>query len=385
MNFLNNQDLKNFVNNLASSGIEVRFVGGCVRDHLLDKQPNDIDLCTPALPKVVQSVCESLGYRTIPTGIEHGTVTVLLNDSLKVEVTTLRIDNDCDGRHANVEFTDSWEHDAERRDFTINAMSMDINGHLYDYFEGKQDLEDGVIRFVGDSNKRIQEDYLRILRFFRFAVNFGFELDQNGINACAKNIEGLKNISGERIQSEMFKLFSTSEYIYEDILFRMEEIGVFKNIDAECFTNLDDICRYNRNYQDSVGVISRIISGSPEKLIERWKLSNFDANKIRYLVKDNTSYYGNLKQLKIDIVNGIPLDYVIQKAINVYCMKDEIEELAIFHFNLPIFPVSGDDLISRFGCKQGKELGLILKALHYIWIEKDFLPSKEDLLKYITD
>ena len=172
---------------LTADGVPARFVGGCVRDALLGgttDQGVDLDVATPLLPEEVIERLEAAEIKAIPTGLKHGTVTALV-EGQPYEITTLRKDVACDGRHADVQFTDDFELDARRRDFTINAMSTDRRGQLFDYFGGWEDLKAGRIRFVGDADERVREDYLRILRFFRFYARYGRPpADQEALEAC---------------------------------------------------------------------------------------------------------------------------------------------------------------------------------------------------------
>lgn len=206
---------------------EIRLVGGCVRDLVLGVQPKDWDMCTPSTPDQVTKVLEDAGYKPFDLSNGHGTVSVIIWGDT-IEITTLRIDAETDGRHATVEFTTDWKKDAERRDFTWNAMSMDETGQVFDYFGGQDDLSKNIIRFVGDANKRIQEDYLRILRFFRFAARFEMEWKLNETKAILDNSRGLKKVSGERIWMEMQKILSDKNGEY--IMYVMDHLGVLDEI-----------------------------------------------------------------------------------------------------------------------------------------------------------
>jgi tRNA nucleotidyltransferase (CCA-adding enzyme) len=184
------------------NGEEVRCIGGSVRDSVMGKQPKDWDMATPAAPERTMKLLESLG-RPYDLSNGHGTVSIVL-DGETYEITTLRVDAETDGRHAKVQFVTDWELDSARRDFTFNAMSMDpLTGRLFDYFRGEDDIQDKKIRFVGVTVDRIREDYLRILRFFRFAGRFGFQIDFNDIQAITLNMRGLDKVSGERIWMEV--------------------------------------------------------------------------------------------------------------------------------------------------------------------------------------
>ena len=203
-------DLLQIESIFRKNGYGFRLVGGVVRDLLLEKTPKDVDIATECTPAAMMELFESHNIRYIPTGLEHGTVTVHINDN-DYEVTTLRIDRVTDGRHAEVEFTKDWREDAERRDLTINAMSLDLQGNLYDYFEGQKHLAEKKIIFVGDARKRICEDFLRILRYFRFygrIVPYPDQHDLATLDTIRETAEGLIQISVERVWMEMAKILT---------------------------------------------------------------------------------------------------------------------------------------------------------------------------------
>ncbi|MDP2696584.1 CCA tRNA nucleotidyltransferase [Thalassospira sp.] len=193
---------------LAAHGGKARFVGGIVRDALLKRPLQDVDIACDLMPGDTVTALEKDGIRVIPTGLKHGTVTAM-TEHHSYEITTLRIDVNSDGRHADVAFTDNWLADAKRRDFTFNALYCDMDGTLYDPFDGETDLRVGRVRFIGVAEDRIAEDYLRIMRFFRFHAFYGRPpLDPIGAEACRKGVAGLRDISVERIRDELFKLLS---------------------------------------------------------------------------------------------------------------------------------------------------------------------------------
>ena len=197
---------------LAASEGQTRYVGGAVRDDLLDLPVNDVDLATRLQPNDVVSRLEAAKIKAVPTGIDHGTVTAV-SDGHPFEITTLRRDVSTDGRRATVAFTDDWKEDAARRDFTINALSADpMTGEIFDYFGGLTDLANRHIRFIGDPLMRIAEDHLRILRFFRFHARFGRgEPDQAALDACAARANDLMALSRERIADELLKLLAVED------------------------------------------------------------------------------------------------------------------------------------------------------------------------------
>ena len=196
------QNAKKLLTVLEDAGFESRLVGGGVRDHLLNLTPQDYDIATTALPKKVMAILSKKKIKSVPTGIDHGTITAIINQQA-IEITTLRHDVKTDGRHAQVLFGVSFKEDALRRDFTINAMSEDKDGNIYDYFDGKKDLKDKKLRFVGNAKTRIKEDYLRILRFFRFQARFNFDTDEKTHKALGELKDGLKKISTERVAKEI--------------------------------------------------------------------------------------------------------------------------------------------------------------------------------------
>lgn len=226
--WLSEPDTVAVVSALTAEGEDVRFVGGCVRDTLARRPVGDIDIATPDRPDKVIELLNASAIRAVPTGIDHGTVSAI-TDTRTFEITTLRSDVETDGRHAKVVFTDDWVEDAKRRDFTINAMSATPDGDVFDPFEGIGDLAHGRIRFVGLAHERVEEDYLRILRFFRFYGSFGRPpIDTDALAACRIGAEGLKGLSGERIRDELFKILVVPEPA--DIVIRMRGEGVLERI-----------------------------------------------------------------------------------------------------------------------------------------------------------
>ncbi|MGE3529012.1 MAG: CCA tRNA nucleotidyltransferase, partial [Methyloceanibacter sp.] len=196
---------------LAGPGIETRAVGGAVRNTLLGLPVKEVDLATTALPQQVMTLAAGAGLKAVPTGIEHGTVTIIAG-GVSFEVTTLRRDVETFGRHATVAFTDNWEEDARRRDFTLNALYAASDGTLFDPIGGYDDVLSGRVRFIGAAEERIKEDYLRILRFFRFNAYYGKgPLDADGLRACVRLRGGMAQLSAERIAGEMRRILEAPE------------------------------------------------------------------------------------------------------------------------------------------------------------------------------
>jgi tRNA nucleotidyltransferase (CCA-adding enzyme) len=238
---------------LASRGYRTLAAGGFVRDFLMKLPPKDIDLATESLPESTLQILNEYNIKTIATGLKHGTITAVL-DNTNYEITTLRIDKNCKGREAEVEFIKSFEEDAKRRDLTINALFMDLETQeIMDYVGGLKDIENNILRFVGDPRKRIQEDYLRILRFYRFAARYGYTLDEDSIKACREYIPFLRYISYERIRDEILKLLTETYvldiwechkeiifYVFPELIptFKFEQNNKYQNYDVYLHTGL---------------------------------------------------------------------------------------------------------------------------------------------------
>ena len=209
---------------LGAAGIAARFVGGCVRNAVFDRPIQDLDLAVDKPPETVMRALEAAKLKAVPTGLKHGTVTAVADDRV-FELTTLRRDVETDGRRAVVAFTDDWLVDAGRRDFTFNALYADLDGTLYDPFDGRADLAAGRVRFIGDADTRIAEDRLRVLRFFRFHAWYGRPpIDGTGYQACARNASTLGGLSGERIRKELLRTLEADGA--PDAFDAMREAGV---------------------------------------------------------------------------------------------------------------------------------------------------------------
>ena len=367
---------------------DIRIVGGAVRDILTGKEPHDCDMATTATPNTMMTLGKKLNIKTIPSwdeyqnnvlsgGLKHGTVSFVLNDEV-IEITTLRTDINTDGRHADVEFVRDFKKDAERRDLTFNACSIDINGNLYDYFNGQNDLQNGIVKFVGNPEKRIQEDYLRILRFFRFMARFGKDKnDEQQLNAIKKNAHGIKMLSGERIQSEIFKMLETRNGINQFYL--MNELGVLK----ECELTIHDIDKNLLNNISKYTTEPNIILGIlwchyPEidmlKIFDRWKMNNDSKKTISFIKKYfymENEPYKHFRDMTMDFNKNLVISLL--KAFNRY---DDAQKIN----NSPplLLPINGNDL-KKLGY-QGVEIGEKINEAKKIWLNSNYEASKEDIL-----
>ncbi len=365
---------------------EARFVGGAVRNALLGKPVSDIDIATPHRPETVMALLKAAGLKAVPTGIEHGTVTAVVHGKA-FEVTTLRRDVASDGRHAVVAFTTDWALDAERRDFTINALYADSDGTVYDTVGGAADLEAGYVRFVGDPEQRIREDYLRILRLFRFHAWYGKgPLDAEALYACDRQKAGLAKLSGERIAREMLKLLEAENPV--PVLIAMGEIGIL----SEIVPGASDIMRLRRlaSLDEAMGFapdgILRLAALLPSEqavlvtqvIAARWKLSNTQRDRLiaaATAVKD-IAHFSDPKAARRRLYHLGPERY---RDVLRLTIADEPREGVLWravlaqaeHLTVPRFPLSGADVLAR-GLPAGPVVGKVLQTVERWWIENDF-------------
>ncbi len=360
------KELLQLDNAFKKKGHELRIVGGAVRDMALGKDPKDIDLATDATPDEMESLFDAVGIKHIPTGVEHGTITAVIND-MPFEITTLRSDQETDGRFAKVEFVKSWEEDAKRRDLTYNAMSMDFDGNLYDYHGGMDDLQDKVSKFVGDPAERIQEDYLRALRYFRFQGRLDNpKFDEDTLKAITANKEGLKKLSVERVWSEVGKILGGNNI--KEVLTAMNNTGVSQSIglQAEIHKDLMD-------GGDPIINLARITNDS--SISAKWKMSNEEKAKLDFLISNKGKKFN--KDFYTDsIIAGT--DRKLLDALARYNNQDDMIQY-VSNFEAPEFPVTGNDLIAK-GMKSGPELGKALNALKDKWKQSGYKATKDQLL-----
>lgn len=360
---------------LSDHGEQSRLVGGCVRDHLIGLEPKDLDIATTATPDKVVDVFTSKGFKVIPTGIQHGTVTVV-HDGEPYEITTLRTDLETDGRHAKVAYVTDWRKDAERRDFTINAMSVSADGSLHDYFGGYDDLMAGRIRFVGDADRRITEDYLRILRFFRFRARFGSGEDNPALDAIARHAPGLADISVERVWMEMAKIISHPEG-YSQVLM-MDELGVLPAVgfhgDSRFFSGI----RQMRRHSDQPGVIlGAMVSGERHaaEIGEVWKLSSEEVEAATLTARTLADFTEDPHYWMCKAVDMADPQRMVP-ALRMNRLKDAADAI---ESSVPVFPLMGRDLIAS-GVKPGPQMGRLLADAKSAWKRSGFSMDKDELV-----
>ena len=397
----NIKEAQTIFSNLNEIGKEtkVRFVGGCVRKALCGENADDIDLATSLTPDEIKKKLIGNDIRIIDTGLSHGTVTAILNKK-KFEITTLRKDISTDGRHANVEFTSDWEQDASRRDFTINAIYADIEGRIFDPLNGITDLQKGIVKFIGLPEKRIQEDYLRILRYFRFFTQYSkIDHDQSVIRSIKKNINGLNKISNERIFDELKKILALKRLL---TLFANQ---VSKDIIVSIFPQfkyskrLEAFEKFNSKLKDkfnSILILSLLLidgTNDFEYFCHKYKVSNdikifFKYISINFESLKSKKFYSetNIKKLAY-LSNKTNVEKLLLFSIceNKNIKSLNIESILDFinNYEIPKFPVSGNYL-KEHGYKAGPILGNKLKHLETKWVENDFVLDRKIIEKYLT-
>lgn len=367
---------------LAAGGVAARFVGGCVRDAVLGLAIGDLDVCTPASPERVMELVRAAGLKAIPTGIEHGTVTVIAQHT-PVEVTTLRRDVETDGRRAVVAFTDDWVEDATRRDLTLNALYLDPDGTIYDPIgEGLADARAGRIRFVGDPETRIREDVLRILRFFRFWARFGREpLDPGGLAACTVLADRIPTLSGERVWSELAKLLVARRAV--EALAAMERAGVAARLwpggahveRATAAIAVEDGLGLD---PDPVRRLAALVAApaAVEPAAERLRLSRAETARVRRaLTVDGTPASAD-RERRARIYRAGGEAYLDARILQAAASGEVPAAVATDRdmatgWTPPAFPIGGRD-VAALGVPQGPATGRFLRAVEDAWIADDF-------------
>ncbi|MDC1125987.1 CCA tRNA nucleotidyltransferase [Candidatus Pelagibacter sp.] len=383
------------INNYSESS-EVRYVGGCIRKVINKEVVDDIDLATNLKPN---EICEALKNKDInfyETGIEHGTVTAVI-DEYKYEITSLRKDVKTDGRHAKVEFSLDWKEDAARRDFSINSIYSDARGNLFDPNNGKKDLEEGLIHFIGDAESRIKEDYLRILRYVRFFLNYSNHKHKPEIIKIIKrNIGGISKLSSERLIDEFKKLTKSHGFvklfqdndsleIIEIIFPQLKNLAKFKKLNTHARDNLFKI--------DFIFLLSLMIvdgTDNTDYFLYKFNISKKDQKRLKlidFFYKEKTNlknfteknfnkiFYFNGKQTVIDIINfklftSNKVEKKLIKLIEVY--KDKV---------IPTMPIGANTLMAKYNIPEGKILGNKLKMIEEAWVENGFTISEKNIQK----
>jgi tRNA nucleotidyltransferase (CCA-adding enzyme) len=378
-----NDDLQKLQKAFNQAGFDIRIVGGAVRDSLIGIEPKDIDLCTNANPEQQKQIYIANNIKHVDTGLAHGTWTAVIN-SIPYEITSLRIEKNHDGRHAEVEYTNDWNLDLERRDLTINAMAMTFSNELIDPFNGYQDLINKNIRFVGDPNKRIREDNLRILRWFRFLGRFGEKdvFDQASINAIKENKSGLEMISRERVWSEFSKIISGRHNL--EMINLINKLEIYKHIDFYeiSSSNFSNFFFMNNKTKNPISLLVFLLEDQNKfkELCINWKFSKDEMNLGNFI-------YDFIESKRDFDVNYIKSTLVIKKIYRPLLV--ELSNLFgnkhltdfINNFNIPTFPLNGNVIIEKLNIQKGPELGIVIEHLKDEWLKSNFKLDADQLLE----
>lgn len=362
---------------LAGGGVEARFVGGCVRDWVLGRSIGDIDIAADKPPETVMKALEAAGIKVVPTGLKHGTVTAIVKGRT-FEITTLRRDVETDGRRAIVAFTDDWRIDAERRDFTFNALYAEPDGTIHDYFNGRADLSAGRVRFIGDPERRIAEDRLRVLRFFRFHARYGRPpFDGPSFDACRRNAATVSGLSGERVAKELFRT--------------LDAVGGADAFDAMLEAGVLD--HWLPEYAGSArlrALVSREEKGDALRRLAAILPTDADATAIGKRLRLSTQESVRL-QLMLDPANAIDATNLraslYRLGMKLFMDRVLLDAPGDWRAALalagdwapPELPVGGNDALA-LGLKPGPKVGALIESLERWWIAGDFSADRDACL-----
>ena len=397
--FYKNKEIQ-FVFNKLQEGypketITARFVGGCVRKYLSNDEIDDIDIATILSSEEIKEKFKNTNFKVIDTGVTHGTVT-LVSKKFKLELTTLRKDLKTDGRHAEVEYIDNWQLDSERRDFTINAIYLDINGKIFDPQGGKTDLKNNNVKFIGDPQKRIEEDYLRIIRFIRFKIIYNFKMEQTTINAIKLNLTGIKKISKERILVELYKILDLNNFLNLNENTELKEIfslifPEFKNLNR--LKRLIKICdnfQVNRNLLLAILLIDD--DDTHEYFSHKYNISNDIKESLNSfaknfkLIRENKDFFNKDLEKNIylndkdHLINLNILHYIINPKLKYQDFSENLKK--ILKSKTHKLTIDGRYLIKN-GMKQGSAVGKVLKEIEVEWLKNNFQISKDRVKEII--
>lgn len=398
--WLNAPELARVFAALGSGGAEARVVGGAVRNALLDRPVHEVDIATTAPPEDTMRLARDAGLGAYPTGIDHGTITVV-SDGQSYEVTTLRRDVETDGRHAVVAFTNDWTEDASRRDFTINALYCDLAGNIYDPVGGGlADIRKRRVRFIGDAETRIREDYLRILRFFRFSAQYGNgQIDPAGLAAAEALKDGLILLSAERVSAEMLKLLAAPGA--PDILGVMYDSGILQlavrtQIEPDRFARLAAIEAALGEPPDPItrlAALAVIHPGDDVFLANQLRLSNADAHRIAAALENDPGIDPHTPESagraalyrlgRESFRRAVRLAWA-RSGSSPNAQNWRARALLPDRWNASKMPFSGSDVMA-LGVGQGVAVGRVLDAFERWWIENDFPSDAEQQRKMLKD
>jgi len=382
---------------LRRAGIEARFVGGCVRDALLGRESADIDLATPALPEDIIAALEGAGIKAVPTGIAHRTVTAVVSvpgvPPRHFEITTLRRDVETYGRHARVAFDADWSEDAARRDFTINALYLDPDGTVHDPVGGLDDLKAHRVRFVGEPAKRIAEDVLRVLRYYRFEARFG-RGEGNGAarQACRDAVPLLPTLSAERVAQEVLRLLAVADPVPALRMMREDEVLAAILPEATRLDRLESLIRLEPA-SDPVLRLAALVDvdgAGATRLAERLRLSNAMRDRLVGLAPpwmlDPAGDSKEQRRALYRLGRERYRDLALLLAADGRLDRETLAELLAYAaaWETPQFPIAGRD-VTASGIPPGPRIGRLLAALRCWWEENDFRPDRAACLARMNE
>ena len=386
--------------NSYSDESELRYVGGCIRKIINKEKIDDIDLATNLTPIDVSQALKKNNINFYETGIEHGTITAVINNQ-KFEITSLRKDVVTDGRHAKIEFSKDWKEDASRRDFSINSIYSDKEGNLFDPYEGRKDILAGKIKFIGDAEKRIKEDYLRIVRYVRFFLKYSKNKhDPRILKKIKINLEGIKNLSSERLLDELRKIIRSNglEHISKDKesgeLLRLIFPQILKMNSFEKLNEISKKIYLEADFSFLLAVMIIDKTDNADYFMYKFNISKKDQKRIKYLdnfykskVNKNTFTEKNLvKKLYFDGKESV-LDILNFKILTNKKIDQKIIDLKnmLENKDLPKFPIETKNLMQEYDLVEGKTLGKKLKLLEEFWVNNDFNISKDQINRIIRN
>lgn len=374
---------------LGAGGAEPQalFVGGCIRNAILGREVTDIDIATTLVPGEVIEKIRKAGLKAVPTGIQHGTVTAVTGGKA-FEITTLRRDVETDGRRAVVSFTKDWAEDAQRRDFTMNTLLADADGNIYDPTgRGLDDLRAGRVAFVGDPAQRIAEDYLRILRFFRFHAAYGSGApDAAGLDAARMASDKIERLSKERITQEFLKILSFDNAPDAlDLMFKNEVMNDLPDRQYDAAV-LSDLCVLQK--EGGVNVMARlcVLSGTPDNVWKYFIFSNTQKSEYEALLCVSRSLDSiSEKSIKSLIYNHG--NELASQATMIFMARRGRKDFSTIKkmcdWRAPAFPIGGEDIKKELGLKPGPQVGKILKEVEEWWVDQDFRPDRKECLEKV--
>lgn len=399
--FLSDPHVQRALGALNVDGEQAMIVGGAVRNALMQRAISDVDIATTAIPEESTKRLSCAGFKIVPTGIAHGTV-LAVREGQSFEVTTLRKDIKTDGRHAAVAFGRSWSADAARRDFTMNALYCDASGRIYDPIDGLKDCLAGIVRFIGDPDQRLREDYLRLMRFFRFWAEYGgTEPDSAGLAACARAHVGLRRISAERIAQESRKLLLASGASGACRVFAASGLAqpAFNAApNPAVFAKIGDLARFLSQpleFETALAAYTCHARADADRLAERLKLSNAERSDLQVVCGLGLDAWHNaipdvptLTHTMVDSGKRLVTQGLLLVAARLATSQDSARLKSLFshieQFDPPVFPLRGKDL-TDLGISAGPEIGALLLQARNAWRDEGYGLSRDRLLERVLE